>query len=687
MRACSQRFLARLLVVLWTVALGMVSPWTVSAQAAQARETAQVTEVRRFALVVGANDGGAERVVLRYAVDDANAVSKVLGEIGGLQDGDRSLLRDPTRQELLAEVQRLSKRIRAARSSGANVQFFFYYSGHSDEQGLLLGSERMEYRALRKAIDAVPADVRLAILDSCASGAFTRLKGGKKRAPFLVGASADVKGHAFLTSSSADETAQESDRVGGSYFTHYFTTGLRGAADADGDRQVTLNEAYEFAFDETLAQTEASRGGAQHAAYDINLTGSGDLVLTDLRHNTARLELSSEIGGRVFVRRAGGELAAELYKPAGSAAVLLALEPGLYQVTVDDGATLRRANKDVRARGRAVLAGSEMREVERETTTARGAARYQDVRFDVGLLPPLSINGQFAKAKKIRDIEIRNTASFSLLWGRAGALDGVAMSVGGSYVRDRVEGAQLSVLANIAPGKLDGAQLSYGANIGGSVRGAQLGLYNHANALAGAQLGVANFGRDLRGAQVGLVNVGRQVHGVQLGLFSFADSADAQIGLFTGTREHGVRPSLSTSDTGLLEVALRFPANRTYSEMIMGLHPMGAGEAWTFGLAFGVHNPLAHRLFLDVDLASLGVANGVGFQVPLGFMSKLRVMLGWQPYERLAMFGGPTLSVLGDRIDETERETVRPGYGWSNTVYNGSFRARMWPGFIAGLRF
>lgn len=687
MRAYSQRFLARLLVVLWTVALGMFSPSPDSAQAAEARETAQVTEVRRFALVVGANDGGAERVVLRYAVDDANAVAKVLVEIGGLQDDDRSLLRDPTRQELLAEVQRLSKRIRAARSSGANVQFFFYYSGHSDEKGLLLGSERMEYRALRKAIDAVPADVRLAILDSCASGAFTRLKGGKKRAPFLVGASADVKGHAFLTSSSADETAQESDRVGGSYFTHYFTTGLRGAADADGDRQVTLNEAYEFAFDETLAQTEASRGGAQHAAYDINLTGSGDLVLTDLRHNTARLELSSEIGGRVFVRRAGGELAAELYKPAGSAAVLLALEPGLYQVTIDDGTTLRRANKDVRARGRVVLAASELREIERETTTARGAAKYKEVRFNVGLLPPLSINGQQAKAKKIRDVEIRNTASFSLLWGRSGALDGVAMSVGGSYVRDLVEGAQLSVLANIAPGKLDGAQLSYGANIGGSVRGAQLGLYNHANALAGAQLGVVNFGRDVRGAQVGLANVGRQVHGIQLGLFSFADSADAQIGLFTGTREHGVHPSLSTTDTGLLEVALRFPANRTYSEMIMGLHPMGAGEAWTFGFALGVHNPLSHRLFLDVDLASLGVANGVGFRVPLGFMSKLRVMLGWQPYKRLAVFGGPTLSVLGDRIDGTERETVRPGYGWSNTVYNGSFRARMWPGFIAGLRF
>jgi hypothetical protein len=39
---------------------------------------------------------------------------------------------------------------------------------------------------------------------------------------------------------------------------------------------VTLNEAYRFAFDETLARTETTSGGPQHAAYDISLAGTGD---------------------------------------------------------------------------------------------------------------------------------------------------------------------------------------------------------------------------------------------------------------------------------------------------------------------------------------------------------------------------------------------------------------------------
>src|SRR5215471_19069040 len=93
------------------------------------------------------------------------------------------------------------------------IEVILYYSGHADEQGLLLGSDRYSYRTLRDRLDEIPADVRIAVLDACASGAFTRLKGGKTRPPFLVDQSADMRGHAFLTSSAETEAAQESDRI------------------------------------------------------------------------------------------------------------------------------------------------------------------------------------------------------------------------------------------------------------------------------------------------------------------------------------------------------------------------------------------------------------------------------------------------------------------------------------------
>ncbi|HFE44982.1 MAG TPA: caspase family protein, partial [Nannocystis exedens] len=338
--------------------------------AAPARTVAELQGTRRIAFVIGVNDGGHERERLRYAGSDAKALSKVLSELGGVTHENRLVLDDPDVPGLRRGFETIAIKVRAARARGERVELLFYYSGHSDESGLRIGEQLVSYRELRTMIDALPADVRIAILDSCASGAFTRLKGGKKRDPFLVGGPS-VKGHAFLTSSSADEAAQESDRIRGSFFTHYLVTGLRGAADVNRDRIVTLNEAYQFAFDETLARTEGTRGGPQHAAYEIQLAGSGDLVMTDLRESTATLELAAEIGGRVFIRDKQGTLEAELHKPKGSGSIALALEPGVYRITVDDGSKLWRASIRVAEGDSALLSQSELRVIEAETTTLR----------------------------------------------------------------------------------------------------------------------------------------------------------------------------------------------------------------------------------------------------------------------------------------------------------------------------
>ena len=126
-----------------------------------------------------------------------------------------------------------------------------------------------------------------------------------------------MRGHAFLTSSAETEAAQESDRIRASYFTHYLISGFRGAADLSGDGKVTLNEAYQFAFNETLGRTVDTKGGAQHPSYDINLSGTGDVVMTDVRQTSATLVLGEDLEGRFFVRNAARELIVELFKPRG----------------------------------------------------------------------------------------------------------------------------------------------------------------------------------------------------------------------------------------------------------------------------------------------------------------------------------------------------------------------------------
>ena len=210
------------------------------------------------------------------------------------------------------------------------------------------------------------------ILDSCASGAFTRRKGGVKRAPFLMDASTDMRGHAFLTSSAADERAQESDRISASYFTYYLVSGLRGAADVNQDRRVTLQEAYQFASQETLARTERSQAGPQHAAYEFDLAGTGDMVVTDVRGTQSGLVLTPELGGRITVREANGALVAELRKPAGNT-IELGLEPGAYVVAMDSGSTIFQANIALTAGKHTSLAAAAFHATgPREATVARG---------------------------------------------------------------------------------------------------------------------------------------------------------------------------------------------------------------------------------------------------------------------------------------------------------------------------
>lgn len=336
--------------------------------------------LQRYTLIVGANSGGGDRPQLRYAVSDAERIAGVLVELGGVDRGDEIVLRDPTVRDFMDGLAELSARVargkKAVTQAGGRTEVLFYYSGHADEKGLLLGEDRVSYQTLRDRLDDIPADVRIAVLDACASGAFTRVKGGRKRPPFFVNQSANMRGHAFLTSSSATEAAQESDRIRASYFTHFLVSGFRGAADMSGDGQVTLNEAYQFAFTETLGRTVDSKGGAQHPSYDINLTGAGDVVMTDVRQTTATLVLDEELEGRFFIRTAQA-LVVELYKPKGRR-IELALEPGQYEVRVEVERAALMAKAQVSDGARAVLGLRQFGAVALETTRRRGdeSARY-----------------------------------------------------------------------------------------------------------------------------------------------------------------------------------------------------------------------------------------------------------------------------------------------------------------------
>lgn len=603
--------------------------------------------LRRLALVVATNDGGKERETLRYAETDAQAFGALLEELGGVDGKDRLLLIGPNQAQLEDRFREVELRIQEAKKDAERVEFIFYYSGHSDEHGLLLGGFVVPYAELRAKLESLSADVRIAILDSCASGAMTRHKGGTLRPPFLVDRSTQVKGFAVLTSSSENEVAQESDRLGASFFTNYLIAGLRGAADVTGDGRVTLNEAYQFAFQETLARTTQTLGGAQHPAYSIQLVGSGDLVMTDIRSTGAALMLSEELEGRVDIRDAAGRLVAELRKRSGQI-LELGMAAGEYDVLLVHENRRSSGRVVLQLGGRTGIGSKDLTTVAGEPATARGSVEnieYAWVPFDFGILPMWSISGIEARP-------VETNFALSLLISDSARLTGAAISAGASLVGDRMDGVQLSSAANILGGVGHGMQIAGAVNTADDFSGLQIsGALNYAGRLDGAQLGVVNIGGEVRGLQLGVINISEKMAGVPLGLLNYS----TEDGILSATA--------FTSDVGLVSAGLRVGTHNFYTLFVASGGMLSKADGWAGGLGLG------GRIHLDgwyLDLESIVYSARRARELnDETLLDSTRLLAGYRFSDSLAIYAGPSfnVSVVIDEVSPENR--LAPSYAWS----------------------
>ena len=142
-----------------------------------------------------------------------------------------------------------------------------YFSGHGvrDEFGSLYLAVRNTIRTrlrstairsdyIREAMDQSRSKRQVLILDCCNSGAFPQ--GAKAEVGGAMGITRAFQGYGrfVLTASDATQYAWEGDKVIGetqnSLFTHFLVKGLEGEADSDGDGTITVDELYDYAYDQ-----------------------------------------------------------------------------------------------------------------------------------------------------------------------------------------------------------------------------------------------------------------------------------------------------------------------------------------------------------------------------------------------------------------------------------------------------
>ncbi|MFP4442827.1 MAG: caspase domain-containing protein, partial [Spirochaetia bacterium] len=671
-----------------------------------------------------------------YAASDAKKMADVLSDIGGMSERNMLLLIDPTVEEIRKSIQSVNERMSHTRSDSRRSEFFIYYSGHSDEYGLLIGEETYTYKELRNDIETVDADVNVAVLDSCASGAFTRLKGGIRYKPFLVDDSSDMEGHAFLTSSSENEASQESDRIEASFFTHFLISGLRGAADSTKDGKITLMEVYQFAHAETLASTEGSMAGPQHPSYEINLNGTGDLVITEITNMSAGMIVNADVEGRLFIRNTEGKLIAELRKTAGIP-ITVALSPGNYSVILTNANRTFESSIVLRVGDKAEIGADDFSITVREVNTVRGntevkkeplpgtgktsvnAALKKPERrlLNVTLLPGISLSGisgtpvtedtlslgvVFAHSYQLRGLMISNVI------GMVDTPSVGVMSAGAANIADTgFTGYQNAGVFNTVTGTLYGVQTagvfnSTGRDMtgfqaagvfntaGGEVTGCQVsGLYSSAGSIRGVQLSPVNLSGDVRGAQVGMVNIAKEVRGVQVGLINIADDVyGLPIGLFSWVR-NGIHDAVFWFEgKNRVWAAFQSGTKTLYSIFYAGVNRDG-DYTDVEGLAFGAGGGIRWKpsfFYFDADVSAK-----VALSAPASFMTgyhnifpSVRVTAGGSFGGGLGFFVGGTFDIVPHTPNLKTPEFFNGSTNFE--LFGNDYGVRIYPIFFTGFK-
>src|SRR6202142_3274433 len=239
--------------------------------AAPAGQAAVPAHRAAFAVVIGNNRSlGSRRPDLHYADDDAAKYFAILqtvapDQVSLLADFDDDTARlfpeararavAPTRAALLRAGRDLAVRVQAAADAGSETDVYFVFAGHGDvDQGIGfvdLADARFTSLDLEQWLRAIPFSRAHVILDSCTSffmfGA--RGPGGRYYATpedALRSLAARLPNVGVFLSTSAEGESFEWSEIQSGVFSHVVRSGLLGAADADGDGNVSYVELAAF---------------------------------------------------------------------------------------------------------------------------------------------------------------------------------------------------------------------------------------------------------------------------------------------------------------------------------------------------------------------------------------------------------------------------------------------------------
>jgi hypothetical protein len=232
-------------------------------------------QVKIWAVVIGAARYTA-MPLLRYTDDDAYQIFAFLKspEGGALPDNQLRLLidEDATRSNILYAMRSVFAK------ADENDVVLLYFSGHGIEGAFLPidydgVKNKLLHTEVRDLLVSSKAKHKIVLADACHSGGLYVVKNGVDTdlAKFYKAFETSRGGMALLMSSKGEEFSLEDSGLRSGVFSHFVIRGLKGEADSNNNKIVSVQELYNFVYKQVRKYTANIQTPMLTGTFDPNM--------------------------------------------------------------------------------------------------------------------------------------------------------------------------------------------------------------------------------------------------------------------------------------------------------------------------------------------------------------------------------------------------------------------------------
>lgn len=248
----------------------------IAAQPVAKEEENSYPSIKVWAIVVGVSSY-THMPALRYPDDDAYRIYAFLKspEGGAVPDEQMRILidEDATKDDILGAMKEVFWQ------AGPNDLVLMYFSGHGLKGAFLPidydgRNNKLGHRELTEIIDKSKAKHKLFLADACHSGSFLAARNDRESllSMYYNTLAQANGGTALIMSSKTNETSLESSGLRQGVFTHFLIKGLKGEADANRNKIVTVQELYNYVFERVRSYTRQQQSPIIKGDYDKTMT-------------------------------------------------------------------------------------------------------------------------------------------------------------------------------------------------------------------------------------------------------------------------------------------------------------------------------------------------------------------------------------------------------------------------------